>query len=135
MYRHLRVVAQLAIGLRLLRILVEQACVTHTSSDWRNVGCVNILPGKALPGDFCEPRVLHDVLASAVKIAKSLGQVVCDELAEEILRIRVYVWWVLDPASEDVLVDFQRTAGIPKGSETAQHLEYQNAQRPPATTS
>jgi len=66
-----------------------------------------------------------------VQVAQSLGQVMCDQLAEEVLRIGVDVWWVLDSSAQNVLVNLERAARVPERSETTQHFEDENTKRPP----
>lgn len=86
------------IGLRLLGVLVEQTRVTHAALDGRHVGRVNVLLLQTLPRDLCEPRVLHNILAATVQITQPFGQILCDELREQVLGVRVDVRRVLDAA-------------------------------------
>jgi hypothetical protein len=126
-----RIITRLSILFRLFRVLVEQACITDTALDRRHVRGVNVLLGQTLPSHLGEPRVVHDIAAAAVQVTQTLGQVVCDKLGEEVLRVGVNVRWVLDATLEDVFVDLQWRAGVPEGCETAKHFEDENAERPP----
>lgn len=129
--RYLRIISRCPIRLRFFGVLVEETCISCTSTDGRHVWRINILLGKSLPSDLCKPRVVHDILAASVQVTQSLRQVGCDELAKQILCVRVDVRWVLDAALEDVFVDFERRARIPERCETCQHLKDENAQTPP----
>ena len=129
--RNSRIITRLSILFRLFRVLVEQACITNTALDRWHIRCVNVLLGQTLPGHLGKPRMVHDIAAATVQVAQTLGQVVCDEFGEKILRIRVDVRWVLDAALENVFVDLQWRAGVPEGCETAKHFEDENAERPP----
>jgi hypothetical protein len=102
-----RIFTRQSILFRLFRVLVEQACITNTALDRRDVGCVNVLLGQTLPGHLGEPSVIHDITAATVQVTQTLGQVVCDELGEQVLRVWVDVRWVLDAALEDVFVNLQ----------------------------
>jgi len=75
--------------------------------------------------------MVHDIAAATVQVTQTLGQVVCDEFGEQVLRVRVNVRWVLDTTLEDVFVDLQWRASVPEGRETAKHLKDENAERPP----
>ena len=129
--RNLRVVTHLTIGLGLLWVLVEKTCVTDTSSYGGYIRRINVLSCQTLPGDFSKPWVLHDVFAAAVQVSQSLSKVVGDELGQEILSVWMDIWRELDSTTQNVLVDLQGTARIPERRETTQHLEYQDAKRPP----
>lgn len=126
--KNLRILACLAILLSLLRVLVEQARITDTALDRRHVGSVNVFLGQTLPSDFGEPRVVHDIATATVQVAKTFGQIVCDEFREQVLGVRVDVRRVLDSAFEDVLVNLQWRASIPEGCESAQHFEDENTE-------
>lgn len=127
-FRHARVVASLAIRLRLFRVLVELAGVADTSTDRWHVRRVNVLFLQPVPRYLCEPGMVHYVLAAAVQVAKSLGQVGGDELLQQIMRVGVDVRRVFDARLEDVFVDFHRRAAVPEGSEAAQHFEDEDAE-------
>ena len=71
--------------------------------------------------------MVHNVLAAAVQVAQSLGEVGCDELLQQVVGVRVDVRWVLDSRLEDVFVDLHGGATIPEGSEAAEHFEDENA--------
>ena len=73
----------------------------------------------------------HHVPAASVQVTQPLREVVRDELAEQVLRVRVDVGRVLDAAFEDVFVDFERRARVPEGGEAAEHLEDEDAKGPP----
>ena len=133
--RHARVVACLTICLRLLRILIELAGITDASADRGDVRRVNVLFLQPVPGYLCEPGMVHDVLASAVQVAKALGEIRSDELLQQIVRIGVDVGRVFDPRLENVLVDFHRRSAIPKGRKAAEHFEDEDAERPPVAVS
>ena len=130
-FRHARVVASLAIGLRLLGILVELAGVADTSADRWHVGCVNVLFLQPVPRYLCEPGMVHHVLAAAVQVAKSLSQIRGDELLEQVMRVGVDVGRVFDPRFEDVFVNLHGRAAVPEGGEAAEHFEDEDAERPP----
>lgn len=125
---HARVITGLTVRLRLLRILIELAGVAHAGSDGGHVWRVNVLLLQSVPRDFCEPRVVHDVLAAAVEVAQALGQVRGDELLEQVVRIGVDVGRVLDPRLEDVLVNLHRRAAVPEGGEAAEHFKDEDAE-------
>lgn len=126
--RNSRILACLAILLSLLRIFVEQARITDAALDRRHVRRVNVFLSQTLPSDFGKPRVIHDIATATVQVAQTLGQIVCDELREQILRVRVDVWRVLDSAFEDILVNLQWRASIPEGCEAAEHFEDENTE-------
>ena len=126
--RNSRILACLAILLSLLRIFVEQARITDAALDRRHVRCVNVFLGQTLPSNFGEPRVVHDIATAAVQVAQALGQIMCDELREQVLRVRVDIRRVLDSAFEDVLVNLQWRASIPEGCEAAEHFEDENSE-------
>ncbi len=128
---HARVIAILTVCLRLLRVLVKLAGITHTGSDWRHIGRINILLLQPIPSDFSKPRVVHHILAAAVKIAEALGEVRSDELLEQVMSIWVDVRRVLDSRLEDIFVDFHWRTAIPEGREAAEHFKDENAKRPP----
>jgi len=128
---NLRIIAHMSIGFRLLWVLVEQACITDATSDWWHIGSIDVLLSQAFPRHLREPRMLHYILAASVQVSKTLRQVVRDQLAQEILRIWMDVRRVLDSAAKNVLVDLERTAGIPEWCKTAKHLEDQDTKRPP----
>jgi hypothetical protein len=126
-----RIFTRQPILFRLFGVLVEQARITNAALDRRHVRRVNVLLGQTLPRHLGKPRVVHDITAATVQVAQTLGQVVCDEFGEQVLRVWVNVRRVLDAALEDVFVNLQRRAGIPEGCETAKHFEDENAERPP----
>jgi hypothetical protein len=77
---HARVITSLTVCLCFLRILIELTGVADASSDRGHIGRVNVLLLQAVPRDLGKPRMVHYVLAAAVQIAESLGQVRGDEL-------------------------------------------------------
>lgn len=125
---HARVVSCLTVCFRLFWILIELAGVAHAGSHRGHIGRIDVLLLQPVPRDFCEPRMVHDVLAAAVEVAEALGEIRSDELLEEIMCVWVDVWRVLDPRLEDVFVDLHRRAAVPEGREAAQHLEDENAE-------
>lgn len=127
----LLVIARVSICFSLFGVLVEQTGITLTTLDWGHVGSIYILLGQSLPGDLSEPRVLHDILAATVQVTKTLGQIVGDELAQEILSIGVDVWRVLDSSTKNILVNLEGTARVPERCETAKHFEDEDTERPP----
>lgn len=132
---HARVISCLTICLRLFWILIELACITNAGSDWRHVGCINILLLQPVPGDLCKPGVVHDIFAASVKIAQSFGQVWCDELLQQVMCVGMDVRRVFYSRLENVFVDFHGRAAVPEGRETAEHFEDEDAKRPPDTVS
>jgi hypothetical protein len=129
--QNLRIVAHASICFSLFWVLVEKTGITLTTLDWRHIRSIYILLCQSLPGDLGEPRVLHDILAATVQVSKTLGQVVGDEFAQQILSIRVDVGRVLDSAAKDVFINLEGTARVPEGSETAEHFEDEDSERPP----
>jgi hypothetical protein len=125
---HARVITGLTICLRLLWILIELAGVTDASAHRGHVWCVNVLLLQPVPRDLREPWMVHHVLAASVEIAESLGQVRGDELLQQIVRVWVDVWRILDPRLEDVFVDLHGRAAVPEGREAAEHLEDEDAE-------
>ena len=79
--------------------------------------------------------MVHNVLASAVQVAQSLRKIGCNELLQQVVCIRVYVWWILHSRLENVFIDFHWRATVPEGSETAQHFKNEDAKRPPGVVS
>lgn len=126
--RDSRILARLTILLSLLRVLVEQASITDATLDRWHIRRIDILLGQALPSDFGEPRVVHDIAAATVQVTQTLGQIMCDELREQVLGVGVDVRRVLDSAFEDVLVNLQWRTSIPEGSESAEHFEDENTE-------
>ena len=126
--RNSRILACLAILLSLLRIFVEQARITDAALDRRHVRRVNVFLSQTLPSDFGKPRVIHDIATATVQVAQALGQIMCDELREQVLRVRVDIRRVLDSAFEDVLVNLQWRASIPEGCKSAKHFEDENSE-------
>jgi hypothetical protein len=125
---HARVVACLTVRLRLFRILIELAGIAHTRADRGHVWRVNVLLLQSVPCHLGEPGVVHNVLAAAVQVAESLGEVGCDELLQEVVRVGVDVWRVLYARLEDVFVDLHGRAAVPEGGESAQHFEDEDAE-------
>lgn len=75
--------------------------------------------------------MILDIGRTAVQVTQSFGQVVRDQLNQEILCIVVNVRRVLDSSLEDILVDLNGRATVPEWRETAQHFEDQDTKRPP----
>lgn len=124
---HARVVACLTVCFRLFWILIELAGVAHAGAHWGNVWRVNVLLLQPVPRDLGEPRVVHNVLAAAVQVAESLGQIGRDELLQQVMGVGVDVGRILDARLEDVFVDLHGRAAVPEGREAAQHLEDEDA--------
>jgi hypothetical protein len=103
---NLRILSTLPISFRLLRVLIEQTGITHAAANRWNVRRIDILLEQSFPGDFGEPRVLHDVSRAADQVSKAMSEIGGDEFGEEILGVRVDVGRVFDAALEDVFVDF-----------------------------
>jgi hypothetical protein len=120
---HARVVPCLTVCFRLLWILIELASVTDASSDRGHVGRVNVLLLQPVPRNLREPRMVHNVLAAAMEIAKSFSKIRGNELLQEVMRIGVDVGRVFDARFEDVFVDLHGRATIPEGCEAAEHFE------------
>lgn len=129
--QNLRIVAHASICFSLFRVLIEQTGITLATLDWRHIRSIYILLGQSLPGDFGEPRVLHDVFAATVQVSKTLGQIVGDEFAQKILSVGMDVRRVLDSATKNVFVNLEGTARVPERCETAQHFEDEDTERPP----
>jgi hypothetical protein len=104
-WKNLRILACLTILLSLLRVLVEKASITDATLDRRHIRRIDILLGQTLPSDLGEPRVVHDIATATVQVAQTLGQIMCDELREQVLGVRVDIRRILDSAFEDVLVN------------------------------
>ena len=119
--------------LRLLGIFVELARIPDPALNRRHVRRVDILLRQSLPRDFREPSVIHHVLAPTVQVPQPFGQIGGDELVKQVLGVRVDVRRVFDATFEDVFVDFHRGAAVPEGGKTAEHLEDEDAKRPPLT--
>lgn len=118
-----RVLAGLTVLLGLLRVLVEQAGITDTALDRRHIRRVDVFFSQTLPSHFGEPGMIHHVATTAVQVAQTLGQIMCDELGEQVLCIRMDVRWILDATFQDVLIDFEWRASVPEGSKTTEHFE------------
>jgi len=129
--QNLRIVAHASICFSLFWVLVKQTGITLATLDWRHIRSIYILLCQSLPGDLGEPRVLHDILAATVQVTKTLGQVVGDEFAQQILSVWVDVGRVLDSAAKDVFVNLEGTARVPEWCETTQHFEDEDTERPP----
>jgi hypothetical protein len=123
-----RVLASLPILLRLLGVLVEQARITNAALDRRHVRRIDVLLCQTLPSHLGKPRVVHDIAAASVQVTQTLSQVVCDELGEKVLCVRMDVRRILHAALEDVFVNLKWRAGVPKGRETTEHFEDENTQ-------
>jgi hypothetical protein len=129
--QNLRIITHASICFSLFRVLVEKTGITLTTLDWRYIRSIYILLCQSLPSDLCEPRVLHDILAATVQVSETLGQVVGDEFAQQILSVRVDVGRVLYSAAKNVFVNLEGTARVPEGCETAEHFEDEDTERPP----
>ena len=123
-----RILACLTILLSLFRVLVEQASITNAALDRRHIRRIDVFLGQTLPSDLGKPRMVHDIATATVQVAQTLRQIMCDELREQVLRVRVDVRRVLDAAFEDVLVNLQWRTSIPEGCESAKHFEDQNTE-------
>lgn len=104
---HLRIITHLSVCLRFFRIFVEETGITSASLHWWYVRSIDVLPGETFPCNFSKPRVLHDVLATAVQVTQSLGQVGCDEFAKQVLCIWMNIRRVLNTAFQDIFVDLE----------------------------
>jgi hypothetical protein len=127
----LRIFSSLPVCFCLFRVLVELTRIANTSANRWHIRRIDVLLLQPFPRHFREPRVVHDVLAAAVEIAKSLSQIGCNEFLKQVLRIGVDVRRVLDPPFQNVFVDLHRRATIPEGRETTQHFKDQDAEGPP----
>lgn len=63
-----------------------------------------------------------------MQIAQALREIGRDELGQEVDRIFVQVRRILDLAPENIFIDLDRRAAVPKWSEPAQHLKNQDSQ-------
>ena len=126
--RNSRILACLTILLSLFRVLVEQASITNAALDRRHIRRIDVFLGQTLPSDLGKPRMVHDIATATVQVAQTFGQIMCDELREQVLRVRVDIRRVLDSAFEDVLVNLQWRASIPEGCESAEHFEDENTE-------
>jgi hypothetical protein len=129
--QNLRIITHASICFSLFRVLVEKTGITLATLDWRHIRSIYILLCQSLPSDFCEPRVLHDILAATVQVSETLGQVVGDEFAQQILSVRVDVGRVLYSSAKNVFVNLEGTARVPEGCEPAEHFEDEDTERPP----
>lgn len=124
---NLRVLASLTVLFGLLRVLVEQAGITNAALDRRHIWRVDVFLGQTLPSHFSEPGMIHHVATTAVQVAQTLGQVMCNELGEQVLCIGMDVRRILDATFEDVLIDFEWRASVPEGSKATEHFEDEDA--------
>lgn len=112
----------------LLGILVELAGISLSRSHRWYVRRIDVLPEKSIPGDFGKPGMVLDIIRSSVKITQSFCQIRSDELGKEVDGIWVHIRRVLDLASKNILIDFNRRPAVPKRSKPTEHLEYEDTQ-------
>jgi len=112
------------------RVSVKLRRIAHATGDGRLVGCLEIPAQQAVPDHFLEPRMVLDVVGTALEVTQALGQVLDNELLQEIEDVGRKVVGICDGAVQDVFVGLHGR-GVVEWGVARQHLEDEDAERPP----